>query len=86
MTTKTSIAFMFASIVTLCASLALAAPAKAPAPAKDGEMRDVATCSDGKVYRNTTGRHAGACSGHGGVSKWSDGSPVRSKARASSYR
>lgn len=68
----------------LCALMATGALA-APAP-KEGTMRDVATCRDGKTYRNTTGRHMGACSGHGGVAKWADGSPVKSHTKTTEYK
>jgi hypothetical protein len=49
-------------------------------------MKDVATCADGKVYRSASGEHRGACSGHGGVVAWADGSPVKSNKRKTEYR
>jgi TRAP-type uncharacterized transport system substrate-binding protein len=66
---RTLIASMFASLLALSASVALAADA--PKETK------LATCNDGKVMYSTTGKHAGACRGHGGVKEWADGSPVR---------
>lgn len=68
----------------LSASLAHAAPAQ-EAPAKS-TMVEVATCNDGKVYSHVTGEKRGACSGHGGVASWADGSPVKSKGAKTSYR
>lgn len=57
-----------------------AAPTAAP------KLKPVATCADGGTYSNVSGEHRGACSGHGGVVAWADGSPVASKAgRTSSY-
>lgn len=61
--------------------LALAAPTpKAP------EQKPLATCADGQVEYSATGEHRGACSGHGGVASWADGSPVKSHGRTTSYR
>lgn len=51
-----------------------------------GKMRDVAVCSDGAIYSNTTGRHQGACRGHKGVAKWMDGSAVKAKSKGGHYR
>lgn len=51
-----------------------------------GKMRDVATCNDGAIYSNATGRHQGACRGHHGVKKWFDGSEVKSKKAGGHYR
>jgi hypothetical protein len=49
-------------------------------------MIHVATCNDGKEYWAKTNEHRGACSGHGGVASWVDGSEVKSKGRKTSYR
>lgn len=65
-------------------------PPKAPAapslPPKAPDMTKVATCRDGKAYYHVTGEKRGACSGHGGVAAWADGSPVRSAAGKTAYR
>jgi hypothetical protein len=45
----------------------------------DNGLIRVATCADGKAYFAPTNEHRGACSGHGGVVEWADGSPVRAK-------
>lgn len=89
---KTLIATMLATLVTLGACVANAAPAKPTATdtqhsvsGQDGQIH-VATCNDGKEYWAKTNEHRGACSGHGGVATWADGSPVKSGARKTSYR
>lgn len=91
---KTTIAMMLASLLTLGAAIANAAPAqpaKAPTQTQhgvagqDGQIK-VATCNDGKEYWSRTNEHRGACSGHGGVASWADGSPVKSNGRKTSYR
>ena len=51
----------------------------------DGLIR-VATCKDGKEYWAPTNEHRGACSGHGGVASWADGSEVKSNGRKTQYR
>lgn len=51
-----------------------------------GKMRDVAVCTDGAIYSNSTGRHQGACRGHKGVAKWLDGSAVKAKSKGGHYR
>lgn len=56
-----------------------AAPAAAP------KLKPVATCADGGTYSNVSGEHRGACSGHGGVIAWADGSPVHGGSGRSSY-
>lgn len=90
---KSTIGLMLASLVTFGASVAFAAPPK-PATATDtqhsksgvdGQIH-VADCVDGKQYWARTNEHRGACSGHGGVAAWADGSPVRAKGRTTSYR
>lgn len=59
--------------------------------AEDAKVK-VATCRDGKdFYTSSVGRdgkpsHMGACSGHGGVATWADGSPVKSHERKTEYR
>jgi len=50
------------------------------------DAKPVAVCKDGKTYYNRTGKHQGACRGHGGVSSWSDGTPVRTRDHVTSYR
>lgn len=53
----------------------------APAP-----MVPVAVCNDGMTMKGTNPHeHRGACSGHGGVASWADGSPVKSHAKKTSY-
>ena len=47
---------------------------------------ETATCRDGLTYYHPTGEHRGACSGHGGVASWTDGSPVKAHGRKGSYR
>lgn len=61
---------------------------KAAAPAKGPDVAGVetATCRDGMTYYHPTGEHRGACSGHGGVAQWADGSPVKSHGRKGAYR
>lgn len=54
------------------------------APAKDN-MKPLATCRDGQTMYSATGDHRGACSGHGGVASWADGSPVHSSAPKTRY-
>lgn len=89
--TKTIIASMIASLIALGAATAYGAPAK-PAPdvqkGKSGEtgLIHVATCNDGKEYWAKTNEHRGACSGHGGVAVWMDGSPVKGSGRKTQYR
>jgi hypothetical protein len=47
----------------------------------------VAVCNDGKtMYSSNPSEHRGACSGHGGVASWADGSEVKSHAKKTSYR
>lgn len=70
----------------LSASLAHAAPAKQATPKADG-MVQVATCRDGKtMFGPSASEHRGACSGHGGVTSWADGSPVKGGGKKNSYR
>ena len=80
---KTTIALMLASLVTLGAAVANADAPKAP---KAPDKIHVATCNDGKEYWAPTNEHRGACSGHGGVAAWTDGSPVKSHGRKTEYR
>jgi len=63
---------------------ALAAEATAPAPA--AEKHAVATCRDGKTLYSASSEHRGACSGHGGVASWADGSPVKAHGKTTDYR
>ena len=83
---------MFASLATFATATAYAAPAKGtPVDTKhsvsgqDGQIH-VATCNDGKEFYSVTNEHRGACSGHGGVASWADGSEVKSHAKKTSYR
>lgn len=82
-----ALSLMFA----LASSTSFAAPApKAPTVEKaksgtDGMIR-VATCNDGKEYWARTNEHRGACSGHGGVAVWADGSEVKSNGRKTAYK
>lgn len=57
------------------------------APAQKGPaMVPIAVCNDGMTMKGTNpAEHRGACSGHGGVASWADGSPVKSHARKTSY-
>lgn len=81
------------SLALLFSAVALGAPAAKPVDTKhsvsgngtDGLIK-VATCTDGKAYYAPTNEHRGACSGHGGVAEWSDGTPVKAHARKTSYR
>jgi hypothetical protein len=81
MYTKLLMALMVAAIVSVFACAAHASEVDT-----SGKMRDVAACNDGAVYSNTSGRHQGACRGHKGVSKWFDGSEVKSKKASGHYR
>lgn len=76
MTIKARIVFLALSLVCLGASVALGA-----------EGKPLAKCKDGATMYSTTGKHQFACSGHGGVAAWLDGSPVKAKkAPTTSYR
>lgn len=75
---KTRILSMTALLTMLYASIALGADAPKGKP--------LATCNDGKTMYSETGDHRGACSGHGGVKAWADGSPVKSHGKKTSYR
>lgn len=71
----------------LSASLAHAAPAKQAAPKEESGVVKVAECRDGKtMYGPSASEHRGACSGHGGVAAWADGSPVKGSGKKTSYR
>lgn len=84
MNTKRTVSMMLVAIGIFLASVANAAPP----PAKDATagMIETATCNDGKTYYSKTGEHRGACSGHGGVASWADGSEVKSKGRKTAYK
>ena len=83
MRNRTIIALMLASLVTLGAAVASAAPA---AKLDNGKIH-VATCNDGKEYYNLTGDHRGACSGHKGVKVFADGTVPKSRGgKSSEYR
>ena len=83
---------MFATLVALHTAVAFAAPAKGTdvKTSKSGEgdgLIKVADCKDGKAYYAPTNEHRGACSGHGGVASWADGSPVKSSGgKSARYR
>jgi len=77
---KTTISAMLISLTLLGSAIAYAGE-----PAADA--KPLATCKDGKTMYSSTGDHRGACSGHGGVAAWLDGTPTKaSKARTQSYR
>lgn len=59
------------------------APAAVTKPADN--MKPLATCADGQTMYSATGDHRGACSGHGGVVAWADGSPVKSHTAKTRY-
>lgn len=91
MSHRISKAFIGVSIglwVGLMASIVAAAPAAAPTAVTTAKPVGVltATCNDGGTYYHVTGEHRGACSGHGGVKAWADGSPVHSSKARSDYR
>lgn len=78
-TMRIRMAILAVALATLPAALAFGAD-KAP------DMKPLATCADGKHEYSVTGDHRGACSGHGGVVAWADGSPVKSHKPKTSYR
>jgi hypothetical protein len=86
---KTLIASMLASLIAIGAATAYGADkptdVQKSKSGEDGLIR-VATCNDGKEYWARTNEHRGACSGHGGVAAWADGSEVKSHGRKTSYR
>lgn len=91
MSKRVSKAFIGISIglwVGLMAAIVNAAPAATPTPTAKPAPVGVftAVCKDGLKYYHVTGEHRGACSGHGGVASWADGSPVKSHERKTSYR
>lgn len=80
MRTKLKIALLITSLFSFCAAIANAAPAKP-------NLVPVAVCNDGKTMMGTNPQeHRGACSGHGGVASWADGSPVKSHAKKTEYK
>jgi hypothetical protein len=86
-----TIAIVLGSVLMLGSAYVGAAPAKRPTDVQQGKSGEtglihVATCNDGKEYWAKTNEHRGACSGHGGVASWTDGSPVKAKGRKTSYR
>lgn len=83
-----AIATMVGAALILFSAYASAAPKPTDVQkGKSGEtgLIKVATCKDGKEYWAPTNEHRGACSGHGGVASWADGSPVKA-GRTSRYR
>lgn len=83
MYTKHLMTGMFATLVALHTAVAMADEAKAKVKPN---LTHVATCNDGKEYYAPTNEHRGACSGHGGVQSWTDGSEVKSHGRKTEYR
>lgn len=81
-TVRKTVAMMLVSIGLLFGAVANAAPDK---KAKADDMVKVAECRDGKTYYAPTNEHRGACSGHGGVASWADGSPVKAP-KSARYR
>jgi hypothetical protein len=79
MNTKHLVTGMLATLVALHAAVAFAKDVKTSKSGEGDGMIKVATCKDGKDYYAPTNEHRGACSGHGGVESWADGSPVRAK-------
>ena len=82
---------VLAASILAVSSMAFAAPKPAPATSKASQptedMVHVADCANGKQYWAPTNEHRGACSGAGGVIRWTDGSPVRSKGpKSNRYR
>ncbi len=65
-----------------------AAKGERPASAKPGDVAGVyvAECRDGLRYYHPTGERRGACSGHGGVAAFADGTTPKSKGGKGSYR
>jgi hypothetical protein len=91
MNTKHIMTGMFATLIALHVAVANAAPAKGTdvQKSKSGEgdgLIKVATCKDGKAYYAPTNEHRGACSGHGGVASWADGSEVKASSKSARYR
>ena len=82
-TMRTMILTLTTTATLLLAAISGAYAAPQAKPAKDDIH--VATCNDGKEYYARTNEHRGACSGHKGVAKWADGTPVKAS-KASSYR
>lgn len=80
---------VLAASILAVSSMAFAAPKPAPATSKASQATatevHVATCRDGKEYYAPTNEHRGACSGHGGVAVWQDGTPVKAP-KSSRYR
>jgi len=81
---KITVASMLLSLTVLFSAVALGAPL--PPNAKDDNKVHVATCRDGAEMYAASNEHRGACSGHGGVRSWADGSPVKGKGRKTTYR
>jgi hypothetical protein len=76
---KTKMMILTLALSGFWTAVAFAAPADNKVP--------VAVCQDGKtMYGQSASEHRGACSGHGGVASWADGSEVKSHARKTSYR
>jgi uncharacterized protein DUF3761 len=58
----------------------------ADAPKPSTGMTKVATCKDGKTYYHASGERRGACSGHGGVATWADGTAPKGNGKRSEVR
>jgi hypothetical protein len=79
---KTKMLILTLALTGWFAALANAAPAA---------KVEVAKCNDGKTMMGTPDadgkvEHRGACSGHGGVASWADGTPVKSHAKKTEYK
>lgn len=76
-----------ANRIILASSLLLSLlTARAAFAAESDKTVHVATCRDGKEMYAKTNEHRGACSGHGGVASWANGSPVKSHERKTEYK
>jgi hypothetical protein len=77
---KTKMLTLVLSLSMFWTAVALAAPAKP-------EMKEAATCNDGKTaYSVNPAEHRGLCSGHGGVATFADGSAPKSHAKKTEYK
>lgn len=76
---------MTKSVIATALQLAVVGAAYAAPAAKADNMKPLATCRDGQTEYSVTGDHRGACSGHGGVVAWADGSPVKSHVAKTRY-
>jgi hypothetical protein len=82
MKTRIKMVALIASLTGFYSAVAFAAPVA---------KVEVAKCNDGKTMMGTPDadgkvEHRGACSGHGGVASWADGTPVKSHAKKTEYK